>query len=118
MPRRPICDRLRGEANSNNWSEILILYCRQSSGEDIELARQLIGLCGRLLNVTRERASFILELESVGNNYAQRTAEYLREVQGRDDQKVMQMRILAAELELNARNNEIFIQRLKGLLDF
>ena len=118
MPRRPICDRLRGEANSNNWSEILILYCRQSSGEDIEMARQLNALYERLLNVTQERASFILELESVGNNYAQRTAQYLREVQGRDDQKVMQMRILAAELELNARNNDIFIERLKGLLDF
>ena len=45
-------------------------------------------------------------------------AEYLREVQAKDDLRVTQMRIMAAELELNARNNDVFIQKLKGLMDF
>lgn len=76
------------------------------------------AIAGRLLGITRERGSFILELETVGNTYAQKTAEYLREVQAKDDQKIMQIRIMVAELELNARNNDIFIQKLKGLMDF
>ena len=97
---------------------MLVLYCRESSIEDIQMARQMGDLCGRLLNVTRERLSFIQELETVGNIYAQKTAEYLREVQAKDDQKLMQMRVMASELELNARNNDVFIMKLKGLMDF
>ena len=118
MSRQPKCDELRAEANSKNWSEILVLYCRKASIEDIQMAQQMNALCGRLLGVTRERASFIEELQNVGNMYAQKTAEYLREVQAKDDQKVMQMRIMAAELELNARNHDLFIQKLKGLMHF
>ena len=118
MSRRPICDRLRAESNSRNWSELLVLYCRQSSGQDIQMAQEMSALAGRLLGISRERGSFILELQTVENTYAQKTAEYLRQVQAKDDQKIMQMRIMAAELELDARNNDIFIQKLKGLMDF
>ena len=118
MSSRPKCDRLRANANSNNWSEMLVLYCRESSIEDIQMARQMGDLCGRLLNVTRERLSFIQELETVGNIYAQKTAEYLREMQAKDDQKVARMRLLAAELEHNARCTDIFIEKLKGVIDF
>ena len=118
MSRRPKCDQLRADANSNNWSEMLVLYCRQAAGQDIQMAQQMNALCGRLLGLTRERQNFIQELESVGNTYAQKTAEYLREMQGKNEQKVMQMRILTAELELNARNNDLFIQKLKGLMYF
>ena len=70
MPRRPKCDQLRAESNSNNWSEMLVLYCRQSSGEDLQMAQQMGALAERLLHVTQERASFIQELETVGNMYA------------------------------------------------
>ena len=118
MSRRPICDRLRSESNSSNWSELLVLYCRQSSGQDIHMAQEMSAFAGRLLAITRERGSFILELETVGNTYAKKTAKYLREVQAKADQKIMKMRIMAAELELNARNNDIFIQKLKGLMDY
>lgn len=118
MSRRPKCDQLRNEANSNNWSEMLILYCRQRAIEDIQMAQQINGVCGRLLGVIRERASFIQELETVRNMYAQKTAEFLREVQAKDDQKLMQMRVMASELELTARNNDVFIMKLKGLMDF
>ena len=113
-----MCDQLSAEANSNNWSEMFVLYCRKAAGEDLEMARQMSALCGRLVGVTRERLVFIHELETIGNTYAQKTAEYLREVQGKDDQKVLQMRITAAELELNARNHDLFIQKLKGFIDF
>ena len=118
MSRRPRCDQLRAEANSNNWSEMFVLYCRKAGIEDLQMAREMTTVCGRLVGVIRERAEFIGELETVGNMYAQKTAEYLREMQAKDQQKVLQMRMLAAELELNARNHDIFIQKLKGLMDF
>lgn len=118
MSRQPKCEQLRREANSNNWSEILVLYCQKASIEDIQMAQQMNALCSRLVGVTRERSSFMQELQNVGNTYAQKTLEYLREVQAKDDQKVMQMRIMAAEMELNAQNNDVFIQKLKGLMYF
>ena len=118
MAMRPKCQQLRAEANSNSWSEILVLYCRQSSIEDIQMAQQMNAVCSRLAGVNRERVSFIQELENVGNTYAQKTVEYLKEVAARDEQKVLQMRLMVAELELNARNNDVFIMKLKGLMHF
>lgn len=109
MSRHPRCDQLRAESNSKNWSEAFVLYCRKAGTEDLQMAQQMNGLCGRLFGVIRERAEFIDELETIGNIYAQKLAEYLREVQGKDDQNLLQMRIMAAELELNARNHDLFI---------
>ena len=62
MSRQPKCDQLRVEANSKNWSEILVLYCRKASIEDIQMSQQMNAVCGRLAGITRERASFIEEL--------------------------------------------------------
>ena len=76
------------------------------------------ALCGRLVGVNRERDTFIQELETVGNTYAKKMAEYLKEVQAKDEQKVLQMRFMVAELELNARNNDVFIMKLKCLMHF
>ena len=118
MSRRPKCDELRRASNSNNWSEMLVFYCLQSAGDDIQMAQQMNALCRRLLAITQERLSFIQELESVGNMYAQKTAEFLRDIQAGDDDKVRRMQIMGAELELNARNKDLFIQKLKGLMDF
>ena len=118
MSRRPKCDELRRAANSGKWSEMLVFYCLQSAGDDIQMAQQMNRLCGRLNAITRERLDFIEELESVGNMYAQKMAEFLREIQRGDNEKVARMQILTAELELNARNKDLFVQKLKGLMDF
>ena len=45
------------------------------------MAQQMTSLCGRLVGVIRERGEFIHELETIGNTYAQKTLEYLREGQ-------------------------------------
>ena len=118
MSRRPKCEELRRAANSNNWSSMLVFYCLQSAGDDLQMAHQINTVCMRLNDVTRDRLTFIQELESVGNMHAQKTAEFLREIKARDYEKVARMQILVAELELNARNKDLFVQKLKGLLDF
>ena len=46
MSRQPKCDQLRSEANSNNWSEILVLYCRKAASEELQMAQQIIDVCG------------------------------------------------------------------------
>ena len=82
------------------------------------MAQKLNALCARFVGIGRDRVSFIEELETVWNSYTQRTAGYLREVQARDEQKVLQLHMLVAELELNARNNDVFIMKLKGEMRF
>ena len=118
MSRWPRCDQVRVEANSKNWLEMFILYCSKATIEDLQMAQQMSSLCGRLVGVTHERLEFIHELDTIGNIYAQKTAKYLREAQGKDEQKVLQMRMMVAEIELNAWNHDVFIQMLKGLMNF
>ena len=111
MPRHPKCHKLRHDANSSNWAEMLVFYYRQASTEDIQIARQISDWCVRLVGV-------INELETVDNLYARKTVEHLREVQTKDDQKVMHMQIMVDDLDLSARSKDVFILKLKGEIDF
>lgn len=118
MPRRPICAKLKADANSSNWREMLAFYCQQSSMEDIQMARQINEVCLRLIGIITERARFIEELRSVENIYAQKMADHLTEVQVKDDEKVNHMVTLTYELDLNARAKDVFGLKLKGTIDF
>ena len=118
MPRHPKCHKLRHDANSSNWAEMLVFYCRQASTEDIQIMRQISDLCVRLVGVITERRRFITELKTVDNLYTRKTIEHLREVQTKDDQKVMHMQIMVDDLDLSARSKDVFILKLKGEIDF
>lgn len=69
MSRRPRCQRLRDEANSSNWSEMLVLYCRQASGEDLQMAQQMTALAGRLVGITRVRQLSVIYVVGCVCNY-------------------------------------------------
>ena len=118
MPRRPKCHQLKKDANSNNWPEMLTFYCQQASMESIQMARQINELCLRLVAIITERGRFIEELETVGNIYAQKMAEHLKEVQVKDDKKVEDMVTLVHELDLNARGMDVFVLKVRGVVDF
>ena len=118
MPRRPICAKLKADANSSNWRDMLAFYCQQASMEDIQMARQINEVCVRLVAIITERARFIQELESVENIYAQKMAEHLIEIQVKDDEKVNHLVTLTHELDLNTRGKDVFVLKLKGTINF
>lgn len=115
MVRLPKCDELKAEANSSSWTDMLVLYCRKSASEDLKLGQQIYGICGKLLELVRERAALIDELESVGKNVPQKMAEFLRTVQAKDNEKMLELQIMGRKLELSARDKDLFIERLTSL---
>nr|GEV52343.1 hypothetical protein [Tanacetum cinerariifolium] len=56
--------------------------------------------------------------ECGGAACAEKDFEFLKEIHGKDDQKVLQLQILGRETELRAREKELFIEKLKGNVYF
>lgn len=113
-----MCVKLRNDANSNKWSEMLIFYCRQAATEDIEIAREISKLSMKLVQVITERGRLIEELQTIENMYVEKTLEHLRQTQVKDDQKFMDMERVKDELDLSARDKHVFISKLTGETEF
>ena len=118
MPRRVRCAKLRNDANSNDWAEMLAFYCHQASLKDIQMAREVNAVCVKLVGIITQRGRFTKELESVDNFFVNKTVEHLRELQRKDDQKVEHMVVMTNALDLSARDKDVFVMKLKGLIDF
>ncbi|GKC03246.1 hypothetical protein Tco_0994856 [Tanacetum coccineum] len=65
------------------------------------------------------RAYFLQELDSLpGSIVLKKTAEFLREIQKKDREKMLQLQIMMREMELRDRENELFMKKLKGVVPF
>nr|GEZ15616.1 Gag-Pol polyprotein, putative [Tanacetum cinerariifolium] len=97
---------------------MLILYCRRSIVEERRLAREMNRLCGEVANVVQERAYFLEELDTfAGRVVPEKTDdEFLKEIQGKDKEKMLQ--IFGRETELRAHEKDLFIEKLKGVIPF
>ncbi|GJZ72787.1 hypothetical protein Tco_0636933, partial [Tanacetum coccineum] len=85
--------------------------------EDCRLAREMNRMCGEVANVVQERAYFLEELDTfAGRVVPEKTAEFLKEIQGKDKEKMLQ--ILGRETELRAHEKDLFIDKLKGVIPF
>ncbi|GJS98566.1 hypothetical protein Tco_0819736 [Tanacetum coccineum] len=62
---------------------------------------------------------FLEELESLGVRHVPaKLAEFLKEIQTKDRETVDKLQILEKEIELNAHQKDLFIQKLKGGLPY
>ncbi|GJU25132.1 hypothetical protein Tco_1163753 [Tanacetum coccineum] len=87
--------------------------------EDYRLAMEINRVTMEVDNVVSERAEFIEELDSLGvRPVPAKLAEFLKEIQMKDQETVARLQILEREIELNASNKELFIQKLEGLISF
>ncbi|GJZ67945.1 hypothetical protein Tco_0631185 [Tanacetum coccineum] len=87
--------------------------------KDLRFSREINALCARLTDIVDERERFVDELDRlVGRLVPERMAEFMKEVQGKDMPKRLKLQILSREFELRAHEKEIFIEKLKGNLDF
>ncbi|GKA84807.1 hypothetical protein Tco_0806461 [Tanacetum coccineum] len=91
MAALPICDELRHVVNSPEWDAMFIFYCRRAISEDLRLAKDINVLCARLITIIDERENFVDELDVL---------------------------ILRREFELRAQEKELFIEKLKGNMDY
>nr|GEZ54026.1 hypothetical protein [Tanacetum cinerariifolium] len=85
-----ICAELWATSKSVHWETMFILYCRRSMVEDYESARQINRMAAEVNNINIQRERFIEELETLGTRYVLgKMAEFLREIQRKDDEMVM-----------------------------
>ncbi|GKF17618.1 hypothetical protein Tco_0062536, partial [Tanacetum coccineum] len=101
------------DAGSSDWSDMLIFYCRRSATEDREFACRINTLRGELTVSYQERVYFVQLLETVKRVISPRKmAEFLNEVQLKDDQRLTQHENLERETELRAFEKKLFVQKL------
>ncbi|GJY04880.1 hypothetical protein Tco_0370820 [Tanacetum coccineum] len=112
-------DELWRAINSPDWEPMFILYCRHSITEDLRLAREINALCAGLTAIIDERENFVDELNVlVGRSVPDKMAEFIKEVQSKDIPNLMKLQILGREFKLRAQEKDLFIEKLKGNMDF
>ena len=97
---------------------MLAFYCHEASMEEIQMAWQINSLCVRLVAIITERGRLIQELETVDNCFSEKMVEHLKALQTKDEQKVEHMVTMTAALDLSARDKDVFVMKLKGLINF
>ncbi|GJZ95602.1 hypothetical protein Tco_0667936 [Tanacetum coccineum] len=78
------CAKLREAAQPNDWVEILVLYCWRSVDEDFWVAGLVVV------------PGWVVE--------TQKTYEFLKEIQDKDDERQRQLEALARETEARAHD--------------
>nr|GEW53224.1 hypothetical protein [Tanacetum cinerariifolium] len=91
----------------------------ESQGNDARLARQINALCDTLTNVIDERWTFVGELDMLAYKFVPgKMTEFMKETQDKDIPNLMKLQILGREFELRAREMDLFIQKLKGNMNY
>nr|GEY91657.1 hypothetical protein [Tanacetum cinerariifolium] len=117
MAELPKCEELQKTVNSSDWNVMFIHRCRREINEDLRFSREINALCAWLTDIVDERERFVDELDRlVGRLVPERIVEFMKEVQGNDMPNRLKLLILSREFELQAREKDIFIQKLKAEL--
>ncbi|GJX01572.1 hypothetical protein Tco_0185485 [Tanacetum coccineum] len=102
------CAEPQRSYNFRGWEEAMI--CRRSIIGDYRMAKETNKLCREVVTLVEERSLFLEELDSLpGRRVPEKMAEFLRETQRKDTQRILQLQILGRETELRAREKEHFI---------
>ncbi|GJU70990.1 hypothetical protein Tco_1262395 [Tanacetum coccineum] len=96
-----------------------VVFDFREINEDLRLSREINALCARLTAIVDERERFVDELDIlVGRSVPEIMAEFMKQVQGKYMSNRLKLQILLREFELRAREKDIFIEKLKGNMDF
>ncbi|GJX82005.1 hypothetical protein Tco_0331486 [Tanacetum coccineum] len=115
----PRCDKLRRTVNSPEWEAMFILYYRRAISKDQRLARMINALCMVLIIIIEERDNFVDELDMLAGRFIpDKMAEFIKESQDKDTRNLMKLQILGREFGLRVAERNIFIEKLKGNMDY
>ncbi|GJT44913.1 hypothetical protein Tco_0953628 [Tanacetum coccineum] len=77
------------------------------------------ALCNTLTNVIDGRWNFVEELEMLAYKFVpEKMAEFMNDMQDKDIPNLMKLQILGREFEFRAREKDLFIEKLKGNMDY
>ncbi|GKC46842.1 hypothetical protein Tco_1064564 [Tanacetum coccineum] len=95
------------------------IFVQKAISEDWRAAREINDLCARVTAIIKERESFVDELDVLAERHVpEMMAEFIRETLGKDTSNLMKLQILGREFELRAREKNLFIEKLKGNMDY
>ncbi|GJR44096.1 hypothetical protein Tco_1312199 [Tanacetum coccineum] len=78
-----------------------------------------LPICDELRRSVDEREVFADELDMLaGKHVPDKMAEFTKQVQNKDVPNLMKQQILGREFELRAHEKELFIEKLKGNMDY
>ncbi|GJT05920.1 hypothetical protein Tco_0840382 [Tanacetum coccineum] len=84
-----------------------------------EAKERINTLCDTLTDVIDERWSFVGELDMLAYKFVLgKMAEFMKETQDKDILNLMKLQILGREFELRACEKDLFIQKLKGTMNY
>ncbi|GKE34919.1 hypothetical protein Tco_1454241 [Tanacetum coccineum] len=119
MAALPICDELRRSVNSSDYEPQFILRCHREISNDMRMSTKINALCDRLTVIVDERVNFVNELNMLPPEFVPvKMAELMKQIQDKDIRNLMKLQTLGKEFELRGQEKEIFIQKLKGNMDF
>ena len=119
MTSLPICDVLRRSVGTSDSEPQFIMRCRREINEDLRLATEINALCMCLTAIVDEREVFVDELDMLAEKYVPgKMAEFMKGIQNKDIPNLMKLQILGREFELRAKEKELFIEKLKGNMEY
>ncbi|GKD32877.1 hypothetical protein Tco_1248386 [Tanacetum coccineum] len=98
---------------------MFILYFRRVVAKDLRLARVVNSLCQEITAIIEEMDLFVQELDTlVGRFVPEKTANFMKENQSKDTEKMIELQAVARVFQLMAREKKIFIEKLKRKVFF
>nr|GEY81434.1 hypothetical protein [Tanacetum cinerariifolium] len=98
---------------------VVTVLDKRAIAEDSNLAREIDGLCAGLTARIEETEYFIDELDVLADRFVpEKMAEFMKENQEKDRNRLMRLQILGREFELRADEKKHFIRKLNGNLAF
>ncbi|GJV80973.1 hypothetical protein Tco_1516843 [Tanacetum coccineum] len=87
--------------------------------EDQRLARMINALCMVRIIIIEERDNFVDKLDVLAGRFIpDKMVEFIKESQDKDTQNLMKLQILGREFGLRVAERNIFIEKLKGNMDY
>ncbi|GJS37337.1 hypothetical protein Tco_1159484 [Tanacetum coccineum] len=121
-----MCEDLEKVLGGRNWLDMMIVYCQKFADEHRDFSLRVNRLVGEMNEACSDRIAFVREFRSVsgtllktlGSRVPKKMDEFMGEVQAKDIPNLMKLQILGREFELRAREKDLFIEKLKGNMDF
>ncbi|GJU65351.1 hypothetical protein Tco_1247186 [Tanacetum coccineum] len=80
---------------------------------------QINALCDTLTDVIERRENFVAKLDMLVLKFVSRKmVEFMKEMLNKDVQNLMKLQILGREFELRDREKDLFIEKLKGNMNY
>nr|GEX26164.1 hypothetical protein [Tanacetum cinerariifolium] len=96
----PMYEKLEKANGGRNWSDMMIVYCREFADEHWDFSLRVNRLIGDLREACKDRVAFVQELWSVvGENMPAKTAVFLEEMMNKKGSKEW----LLCDLEMGVR---------------